>query len=704
MPEPTAAGYRPTLTLQVLWSGAAESDDGTAALARALYTGFARPIDAPLERGLGIPVFFHTQPPTDAALLEAGEHTVLVVLVDDPMVVDAAWGQALDRLWRAVGAAAGRHRLYAVALTPNAFNISRGVATSNFIRLQRLPEAQRADRLLRDLTHELCRLLLSAERSERGAVPAITRLSPAPVMLFLSHAKQDGEVLAEVLRDHVESTSAVQSFFDANDIAPGFDFRSELEGNIERSVLVVLQTDAYGSRAWCRREVLWAKRKGCPLVIANALRKGEQRSFPYLGNAPSLRIDPDDPHWCDALVTLALREMLGHLWFRATVRDYQRVGLIPTGWEAAPSPPEVLTLADRRASAPLHLVYPDPPLGVEERTLLEQAAPPASSFTTPTSCAGRAPRADPALPLADRLIGLSISDSPDLARHGMGPAHLQDALLEVSRYLLSQGAALAYGGDLRPDGFTRRLLDLVWAHNSALGGDDVAPSPQRKSEIAATRLRNYVAWPIHLRYTVHELARYHLDGVFELVAPPADLGLDVAQTGVFVPPDSPEHRYWWYRSLTAMRERMAADIHARVLLGGQVRGFAGGLPGLLEEALLALRRGRPLYLLGGMGGCTRAVIDALLGRRPDVFTEAYQSRTEGYAAFLRYAEQRGDGFAVDYPAGVAELEGYGPAGLNNGLDEAENRLLFDTPHIPLMVSLVLEGLTRLERGTSGGQK
>lgn len=45
--------------------------------------------------------------------------------------------------------------------------------------------------------------------SEQGAVTARTRLSPAPVMLFLSHAKADGEELAEALRNHIESTSVV---------------------------------------------------------------------------------------------------------------------------------------------------------------------------------------------------------------------------------------------------------------------------------------------------------------------------------------------------------------------------------------------------------------------------------------------------------------------------------------------------------------
>lgn len=143
--------------------------------------------------------------------------------------------------------------------------------------------------------------------------------------------------LAEALRDHIESTSVVQSFFDTNDIAPGFDFRSELEGNIERSVLVVLQTDHYASRTWCRREVLWAKSKGYPLVVVNAIQNREERGFPYLGNAPSLRVNGKDPTWCAQVVELALREMLRHCWFYTNLTDLKKSVWCQKKWNTVPT-------------------------------------------------------------------------------------------------------------------------------------------------------------------------------------------------------------------------------------------------------------------------------------------------------------------------------------------------------------------------------
>ena len=72
--------------------------------------------------------------------------------------------------------------------------------------------------------------------------------------------------------------------------------------------------------------------------------------------------------------------------------------------------------------------------------------------------------------------------------------------------------------------------------------------------------------------------------------------------------DTPEHACWRARGYTAMREQMNADIQARVLLGGRIEGTTGPWPGLVEEAWLALKAQKAVFLLGGFGGATRDVI------------------------------------------------------------------------------------------------
>ena len=432
--------YLPTLTIRVLWvkdtgqdsSNTAEENPNPAdKLAESIYSAFCRSIEHPLERGMGIPVFFHRTPP-GLDVLNQSRHTILVVLVDDRMVISPEWNEGLAALAQAIQASNQQHRLYPVSLTPNAFNLTPVITTTNFIRLHRFTESKQAEQLAQltlTLTHELCRLLLAGPEK----IESIShRLSPTPVMLFLSHAKADGEELAETLRDHIETTSAVQTFFDTNDIAPGFDFRTEIEENIERSVLVVLLTDHYASRTWCRREVLWAKRNNCPLVVVHAVRNREERSFPYLGNTPVIRIavqdfdaNPQQNNWCAQVVALALNEMLRFCWFRAHLNDLKQIGLISDYLEPCPSPPEMLTVmakqTNHKTATDIHLIYPDPPLGMEERQLLTQAAPNVH-FTTPTSCAGLSGKTENEALLEGLNIGISISNSPNLKELGMNKA------------------------------------------------------------------------------------------------------------------------------------------------------------------------------------------------------------------------------------------------------------------------------------------
>jgi hypothetical protein len=155
-----------------------------------------------------------------------------------------------------------------------------------------------------------------------------------------------------------------------------------------------------------------------------------------------------------------------------------------------------------------------------------------------------------------------------------------------------------------------------------------------------------------------------------------------------------------------MREAMTDATDARVLLGGQVRGFSGGMPGLVEETLLALDRDQPVFLCGGMGGCTRVIIDAIQGRQPSELTEKYQTEgTEqaGYKQFLADQKPRAHAIQVNYPTMVERLNAVGISGLNNGLSEQENEELFTTPHVLVIVTLVLKGLAACRsRGTDDG--
>jgi SLOG cluster2 len=111
--------------------------------------------------------------------------------------------------------------------------------------------------------------------------------------------------------------------------------------------------------------------------------------------------------------------------------------------------------------------------------------------------------------------------------------------------------------------------------------------------------------------------------------------------------------------------------------------------------LLALRSRKPVFLVGAFGGCTAAIIDALVGRKPNAFTESGRLATDETRAVRDlYHERLSPGAErIDYASFTAELERIGVAGLNNGLTPQENERLFLTTQLPEMIALVLRGLS-----------
>ena len=119
-----------------------------------------------------------------------------------------------------------------------------------------------------------------------------------------------------------------------------------------------------------------------------------------------------------------------------------------------------------------------------------------------------------------------------------------------------------------------------------------------------------------------------------------------------------------------MRELMCDQTDARIVLGGKLDGYKGAMPSVVEETLLALAAKKPVILVGGFGGCARAIAEAL-----------------GLA-------DRGAG-SRDRWDGREQVLGRAGADLNNGLTLEENRQLASTPHVDQATTLVLSGLRRV---------
>jgi hypothetical protein len=263
--------------------------------------------------------------------------------------------------------------------------------------------------------------------------------------------------------------------------------------------------------------------------------------------------------------------------------------------------------------------------------------------------------------LKDRCIGISISESPDMAVLGLGVEHLQDAMAEIARHIIACGGRLAYGGDLREDGFTELLFELV---------DRYRPDSDHQRIL----IENYLAWPVHALSSVEKLHTLQgaLKGLAELVLlKPDGKRMELSERAHNVP--SPQLSDW-AEGLTAMRAAMASKIDARIALGGKTADYKGRMPGIAEEALIQIERKSPLFLLGGFGGCSLAIAQAMR------------------------LHSRSSGPNIDSATGWAGLEAFKKfraKDLRNGLTQSENRLLAATVHIDEAAALILRGLMKL---------
>jgi hypothetical protein len=272
---------------------------------------------------------------------------------------------------------------------------------------------------------------------------------------------------------------------------------------------------------------------------------------------------------------------------------------------------------------------------------------------------------------ADALSGLRIaisaSESPDLGRLGLVETHFRLALAEIARSILVGGGKLAYGGHLEPNGYTALLIQELQRYS-------------RRDK----PLQVCLAWQEHRNLALTELQQQQEDlGLFGEIIYLGPDGKPIAPNSHRRPEPEPVNDEKVRRdSLTSLRQFMTGQTKARVLIGGKRAGFEGNMPGVLEEAILALQAGQPLFLAGGFGGVTYDIIAALGiddGQWLSVKADAPTSDPRLAAGLTKLTDL---------------AEHYGPKALSNGLSSEEQRRLAATPRPSEIAALVSLGLGR----------
>jgi len=266
--------------------------------------------------------------------------------------------------------------------------------------------------------------------------------------------------------------------------------------------------------------------------------------------------------------------------------------------------------------------------------------------------------------LAGAMVGLSVSESADLARLGLRPSHCRLAVVEIARAVLLAGGTIVYGGDLRPGGFTTLLLDEVrsYAHGRAA-------------------LRVCLSADAH-----HGLTEAQVDDVDRRLGADARLVLVDADGLPVRPADRPAERQppEPARALTALRRHMTAGTDARIVVGGRLTGYKGSAPGVIEEAVFAAEAGRPIYAAGGFGGAALSVARAL---GADPVRWAPPDLPIG-------AADHGARQALDALVQIVTAQGAAP----DGLDDSQRHALAATHRPGEIASLAVLGLSRARIG------
>lgn len=261
-------------------------------------------------------------------------------------------------------------------------------------------------------------------------------------------------------------------------------------------------------------------------------------------------------------------------------------------------------------------------------------------------------------------LGVSVSNSPDLARLGLTETHLRMALGEVARSVLIASGKLSYGGHLSEEGYTAFMVGECERYRS------------RNRPLTC-----YLPWSVHralpsnvlddYRRAIGLLGRY----VFlDAGGKPIDDPIRGRESdGGPVDADTTVH------SLSAARLYITEKTDARLVIGGQRTGFQGRMPGVVEEMILSIRANKPIFVAGGFGGAA-GDIARTIGLDPE--------------DWLGLPNRSDEADLTELATTVADT-GWVPT--SNGLSIEQNRQLAVSYRASEIASLVVVGLGNLQR-------
>ncbi len=666
---------KPTLRVYTVYFH--ESDhDHAYTLGSDLYALLTRPPDNPLAFGAGVPVLIAAH--ADNVDISIAEHVVIIPVLGKESYAIAR-NDITDRVQQWSQTLGTGH----VIPVPTSENWRNASIPSVQLLTELYTEANEKRHTLEEIVLAIAKLLGHNQQKPQ---------------LFISHAKADlakTNHAAKRIHKYVVNNTTGSAFYDQLSLSPGHSLKSQLQKTIgPNTIFIAVNSDSYNSRPWCQEEFLLAKQNCIPTISVVVLEQGEPRSSSFGGNIPSIV-------WRDNPEEIALRAMVewlkAHLFQREALRIYQEAQLPEPC--IMHRPPELLDLTGNQNTVKRSrlVMHPDPELPITEKNILASATE-SPYLVTPTTAyrffRGQSDKqhiSTTASPLDGQKIGISLSDSPDVdGPEGYTKNHVDDAISYVCRCLVSAGAAIAYGGDFRSNGYTELLSQLIASYNQTASNDSALLQSYLASVISIAEM------PDNLQITAHHMSESPKLSARAILPPPTQDNY------------IPSALYF-----SDMRRVMSQDIAASIFVGGaaepQIKergnGYTGRYPGIVEEAWHMLQVGKPIYVVGGFGGAAKLIADLMRGNAtPKRLLDETWLNYHIYAEKAKFIDDSKWHTKLNLPDSIADMAAAirqktdsllqsDKASLAwNGLTVAENHTLFNTRDPVQIAARIFKGL------------
>jgi SLOG-like protein len=204
-------------------------------------------------------------------------------------------------------------------------------------------------------------------------------------------------------------------------------------------------------------------------------------------------------------------------------------------------------------------------------------------------------------PLAGCVAGISISETRDMERLGFARSDMNRCVVRVSEALLAAGARLAFGHDWRPGGVMMAVAALAvrYFRLGEMPGEN-------SSELAP--ILNRVA-PPDVPFLLQEASPGESAQTGAARDPIIRMLKGIVDARQVAVPDGTDRP----KALSLLREELAELCDIRICLGGKIRkgDYTGAMPGIVEEALGALRNERPVFTSAIFGGASAFLVHAV---------------------------------------------------------------------------------------------